>query len=77
MNKSTLTLLLLFFSGSLFSQTMDNTITYRKVFGGYKFEQNGQALSPKNMLDIFQPGLWTRIRCERTKCKNIKGLGLF
>lgn len=54
MNKSTLSLLLVLFTSSVFAQTADNTITYRKVFGGYKFEQNGQALSPKSMLDIFQ-----------------------
>ena len=53
MNKPTLTLLLLFFAGPLFSQTTDNTITYFKVLGGYKFKQNGQVLSPRNMLDIF------------------------
>lgn len=37
-----------------FSQSLDNNITYTKVFGGYKFEQNGEMLNPKRMLDLFQ-----------------------
>ncbi|MEM9389420.1 MAG: hypothetical protein AAGA02_03035 [Bacteroidota bacterium] len=32
----------------------DSPITYRKAFGGYVFEQDGKALKPKQMLDIFQ-----------------------
>lgn len=45
-----LTLLL---SGQLFSQ-QENPVTYKKVFGGYTFTQNGKALKPKAMLDLFQ-----------------------
>jgi hypothetical protein len=39
---------------SIFSQDQNDTIQTTKVFGGYKFEKNGQVLTLQNMLDLMK-----------------------
>ena len=52
MNKSILLFsLLTFLTVSVFAQT--DSITATKVFGGYKFEHQGQLVKPKAMLQIM------------------------
>ncbi len=47
-------LLLIFSVGVAWSQTPGDTISYNKVFGGYKFEYNGKLLTPKSMLTLME-----------------------
>jgi len=47
-------LMLVFISNS-FSQTSDDTIKIKKVFGGYQFIQNGQKLRMGQLVTIMQP----------------------
>jgi hypothetical protein len=52
--KALFTILVLTFSISAFAQDNTDTITSTKVFGGYKFEQNGKVLTLKGLSTLMQ-----------------------
>ncbi len=47
----------LLLSLSSFSQNKTDTISYWKVFGGYKYAYGGQVLKPRQMMDLMQPNV--------------------
>ena len=47
--------LIMIFNSNSFSQTSDDTIKIRKVFGGYQFIQNDKKLRMGQLVTIMQP----------------------